>query len=117
MAAASVDIKSAFDMAWLSAIIDAHAKRHCPVYPVKIVKSYFENRRAFFQFHTELVHQVNIGCAQGSVLSPFLWAILIDDALRVEHPFKCIIVAFPDDITIASIDADPGRALLNLQLM
>ena len=71
----------------------------------------------FFQFHTELVHQVSIGCAQGSVLSPFLWAILIDDALRVQHPFKCIIVAFPDDITIASIDADPGRALLNLQLM
>ena len=53
-----------------------------------MIKSFLENRRAYFQFHPGLTHAMEIGCPQGSALSPFLWAILMDDALRLEYPFS-----------------------------
>lgn len=115
-AAAFIDIQSAFDSAWPTAIVDALAKRHCPVYLAKIIKSFLENRRAKFQCHVS-VYDVEMGCPQGSVLSPFLWAILIDDALHTNFQFKNITVAFADDITLGTSNADPEEALADLQTM
>ncbi|KAK2708096.1 hypothetical protein QYM36_015702 [Artemia franciscana] len=47
-------------------------------------------------------------CPQGSILSPFLWSVNVDDPLRSELPTCCTIRAYPDDIcvTVSSKDAN-----------
>ena len=116
-AAAFIDIKSAFDSAWPPAIIQALAKRHCPVYLAKIIQSFLEGRKAIFNFQTAHIHDVEIGCPQGSVLSPFLWAVLVDDAIRDDPAETKLIVAYADDITLISKNINPAEAVKVLQSM
>lgn len=68
-----LDISGAFDCAWPAAILAALAKRKCPVYILKIIKSLFENRMASITSGGIVkVFKVSIGCLQGGILSPFL---------------------------------------------
>jgi hypothetical protein len=57
-----------------------------------------------------MAHTVNLGCPQGGVLSPFLWAILIGDVLRLSFPFLHIISGYADDLNIASSHKIPEVA-------
>lgn len=115
-ACAFLDIKSAFDSAWHPAILAALAKRSCPVYLIKLVKSFLHDRQATISLEacsTDI--KINLGCPQGGVLSPFLWIILIDDALRATFDFPFRLVAYADDLTAITWHKDPAIATRNLQ--
>lgn len=67
-----------------------------------------------FQFK----HKVEIGCPQGSVLSPLLWLILINEILELGDSLPaCIeIIAYADDLTIVYSHMQLEAALLTLQM-
>ncbi len=67
-----LDIKSAFDSAWHSAIQSALIKRSCPPYLIRTVLSFLANRKAILTVSdAEAIKTTNLGCLQGGVLSPF----------------------------------------------
>jgi len=116
-ASAFLDIKSAFDSAWHPAIISALVNRGCPIYLTKIVDSFLSNRQACFSINEYcLKRNVNLGCPQGGVLSPFLWNLLVDDLLRIPFPFPTKFSGYADDANIATVHKDPSIATHNLQL-
>lgn len=47
-----------------------------------------------------------IGCPQGSILSPFLWNVLIDGILRPTDVDKNELIAFADGITLIAWDSN-----------
>jgi hypothetical protein len=112
------DIKSAFDAAWHPAIRNSLIKKGCPRFLVKILgdfpsfrSSTLTNASSSFTANTEL------GCPQGSVLSPFLWNILIEELLSLSFPFSFFILAYGDDIVLCVMDTNFEIALANLQAM
>ena len=56
-----------------------------------------------------------LGCPQGSLLSPFLWNILMDALLRMQFGQGAAILAYADDVTVAVSDRDSGLASQRLQ--
>jgi hypothetical protein len=54
-----------------------------------------------------------LGSPQEGFLYPFLWIILIDDILRTTFSIPFIILAFADDLTIATSHLDPVQAVHN----
>jgi hypothetical protein len=117
-AVAFLDIKSAFDAAWHPAILSSLIKKGCPLYLVRLVSCFLSCRTAILAHNgSTKAHTVNLGCPQGGVLSPFLWAILIDDVLRLSFPFLHLSSGYADDLTIASSHKIPELATQNLQIM
>jgi hypothetical protein len=64
-----------------------------------------------------LLTQIMLGCPQGSILSPFLWNILLEDLLSLFFPFPFEIIAYADDLVLCTFDKDPILAGRNLQLI
>ena len=117
-AVAFLDITSAFDSAWPTSILDSLLKKDCPVYLVKIIKSFLSDRVGLLNDNGKVYScDIEIGCPQGSVLSPFLWIVLIDNILRLNFPFNHKIIAYADDITIATSDKVPSVAVDRLQVV
>jgi hypothetical protein len=85
---------------------------------MKIVSSFFSNRKAFFSKGNEpYIKMVHIGCPQGGVISPFLWNFLVDDLLRTAFPFPVKFGAYTDEIPVVTSHKDPAIATRNLQLV
>jgi len=110
-----LDIKSAFDAAWPPGIIAALGTKGCPGYLIRIIRDFLSGRRAVLKNQDkELLVDVSVGCPQGSLLSPILWNILIDEMLRIKLPGNTRILAYADDITLSSTHKDPAMAVANL---
>ena len=117
-ACAPIDIKSAFDTAWSPTILTALGKRNCPGYLLCVLKSFLHNRRVSLSLQdASLEVDLKIGCPQGSLLSSFVWCILIDDILRLTFPFRTLTIAYADDLTVTATHKDPALATSNLQRM
>ena len=111
-ACALLDIQGAFDNTWHDSIIANLEKNNCPRYLNKMIQSFLSERTAVMQLHeTEITVDIERGCPQGSTLSPMLWNIVIDDALRLNLPPGVKIQAFADDLIITKT----GCAQLPLQ--
>ena len=99
-------------MAWRPAILATFIKRNYPIYLVKVIASYLSDRTATLSVNGVTTEtDVNMGCSQGGVISPFPCAILIDDALRLPFPFIFKILAYADDLIIlgASVEVVQER--------
>jgi hypothetical protein len=117
-ACALIDIKSAFDTAWAPAILLALIKRKWPFFLIKIIKDFLTGRKGKFdQQQTDEPFQFPTGCPQVSLLSPFLWNILIDDILHLPAESKLYgwILAYADDISTTLQHKDETMAVRLLQ--
>ena len=111
-----LDISAAFDSAWPPAIVHALLKKECPGYLVKIVLSFLLGRECFIEDNvSKYSHKIEIGCPQGSILSPFLWNVLIDGVLRAVEFEGTDVIAFADDLTLLAWDKNPINAVKKLQ--
>ena len=115
-ATAFIDIQSAFDRASHHAILAALVRKECPDYLVHIIASFLNNRRAtLFNETCSFSVDLHTGCPQGSVLSAFLWLVLVNDVLEIPFDFAYLNLAYADDITLAAAHRDPETATANLQ--
>ena len=96
-----LDIKGAFDNAWPPSIICKLKEKHCPSYLINLIASFLHHRTASLKmFDSQYEAQIQKGCPQGSILSPFLWNLIIDGALRETLPKGIKIQAYADDLVI-----------------
>lgn len=115
-AAVLIDIKSAFDAAWHPSIISALGLKRCPQYLIRIIASFLKGRRAVLSLkEIKILVAILLGCPQGSMLSPFLWNVMLDGMLRLELPSGVRIFAYADDVTILATDRDPAVAVRKAQ--
>lgn len=94
-----LDIEKAFDSVWHHGLLHKLHVNKFPMHLIRIIKSYLENRRSFVEFlgGRSLNYQTPAGVPQGSLLSPFLFIIFIND---IVSPKNCHIATYADDTAI-----------------
>ena len=84
---------------------------------MKLIQSFLLSRSGRMKSSVFLVFDILLGCPQGSILSPFLWNILLEELLNLSFPFLFSIIAYADDIVLCTFDKCPFVAQKNLQEM
>lgn len=94
-----LDIEKAFDSVWHNALIHKLMTLKFPIYLIKLVKSYLQSRKAFVEVNGQrsFVFDIPAGVPQGSLLSPLLFNIFIND---VSHPKDCQLAIYADDTAL-----------------
>ena len=111
-----LDIQGAFDHACHANLVIALNNKGCPSNLVKLISSFLTNRSAVFHLHgVTLTIPVTKGCPQGSILSPLLWNVYVDDVFRISLPPGVRIYGFADDIAISKTDKNLFNLRLSLQ--
>lgn len=102
---------------WISRVpLATLIKRSRLAYLNFLVKSFLENGKVIFLHQgSELIAEVPLGCPQSSVLSSFLWNILVDDVLCISFPFRNKVIACADDLTLITSHNDPVVVTQQLQ--
>lgn len=98
-----IDIVGAFDNLWWPAIVNRLVVAGCSSELIRIVKSYFSNRKVIIKDLTRNVcYGVERGCPQGSIFGPAAWNWCLDQFLT---NFTCNfeaedvgVIAYADDV-------------------
>ena len=100
----SVDFISAFDSAWWPSILNGLIKKlKLPRNIYSLIKDFLNKRTAIIKQGSNIYahRKLERSCPQGSIISPFLWNILIDNIMCQKD---CDIIAYADDCLLV-IDA------------
>ena len=94
-----LDIEKAFDSVWHDALIHKLYSLKFPIFLVKIVQSYLCDRKAFVEFNGKNSDRFDIpaGVPQGSLLSPLLFNIFINDIPKTK---SCHLAIYADDTAL-----------------
>lgn len=109
-----LDLERAFDTVWTNSLLLKLLNYKLPIELLKILKSYFSNRKFYIQIMSSKSSMVSIpaGVPQGAVLSPILFNLFINDIPLSE---QCEIAIFADDTAIYTAN-EFGQAITeNLQ--
>ena len=107
-----LDIEKAFDSVWHSAILHKLLKFKYPIYLIKIIQSFLNDRKSFVQVFEAKSESFNIpaGVPQGSLLSPHLFNIFVND---IPKPHLCDLAMYADDSALIASTLNP-RSLISL---
>lgn len=94
-----LDIEKAFDSVWHEGLIHKLFNYNFPIYIVKLIESFLKNRKAFVSLQkVQSDHfEVPAGVPQGSLLSPLLFNVFINDIIT---PSECELAIYADDTAI-----------------
>lgn len=100
-----IDIEAAFDCLWWPAIIAKIIKAECSSRIVKIIKSYFKNRRMSMQSKFDKIDKfMQRGCPQGSIIGPMAWGwcmdTFLDDFQNNIDEQDAEVIAYADDLAM-----------------
>jgi hypothetical protein len=91
-------------------------KKGCPLYLIKIISSFLYSSKAELSCaDTTLLTTVDLGCPRGSILSRFLWNVLVDSLLDTHFSFANKVIAYTDDLVLCTWHYGPKIARKNLQ--
>jgi ribonuclease HI len=97
----SFDIASAFDTAWHPVILNNLKRNNCPYNVFMLIQSYLSDRVSFLKIGDHTVNRtLEIGCPQGSILSPLLWLLNFNSIFNIPLLGNFCRTAFADDLTI-----------------
>lgn len=98
---ALIDLEKAYDSVWHDGLIHKLIANNYPVQLIHMIQSYLRNRKAFVDFNGQSsdIFNVMAGVPQGSLLSPHLFNIFIND---IPTPDKCELAMYADDTAIIS---------------
>lgn len=115
-AAVSLDVEKAFDTVWHDGLKYKLSNIGLPVKLVRLLSSFLTDRTISVRCEHELSQPVNLsaGTPQGSVLSPLLYLIYVND-LPIHPTNKCDGGQFADDISLWSSDTSLNVIRLRLQ--
>jgi len=80
-------------------------KRNIPVQLLEVLENLISCCHSYVKWNNvwSSVLEINFGARQGSVLSPFLFAVYLDDLSRLESSVNgCHIILYADDILLLS---------------
>ena len=110
-------MKGAFDNAKWPTILDRLIRFKVPGNLVRIIGSYLVGRQVLYQTSEGRVSKnTSQGCVRGSIASPTLWNILLDDISTIELPEEVKLFAFDDDVTVVAKHSDPKHLARQLNL-
>jgi len=107
----SIDLTKAFDKVNHSALYMKLMKRHVPVELLRLLESWLSDCFACVKWNNSwsCVFKVSSGVRQGSVLSPYLFAVYVDDIGKLFNArLGTFVVLYADDILLLA----PSVALL-----
>jgi hypothetical protein len=98
--AVSLDVEKAFDAVWHDGLKYKLSQHHLPVKLIRLLSSFLDDRTIQIRVEGHLSPAVHLeaGTPQGSVLSPLLFLIFVND-LPVDPRHSCRAGQFADDIT------------------
>ena len=97
-----LDIKGVFDNAWHPSNITNLRRKNSPDYLIKWIFNFLNQRTATLRlFDQKFETSIKKGCPQGSPLPPFLWNLIVDDALRLNLANGFLIQGFADNLIIS----------------
>ena len=103
-----MDLEKAFEIASASAILESLARRGVKRKLVKWCKDFLEERRAHvrFQGKTSNTQTFDKGTPQGSILSPFLFNLLVENLATLPLGSGTKVLVYADDIAIITSGAN-----------
>jgi ribonuclease HI len=117
--AAFIDISAAFDNIRMETLRKAAIQKHIRPSIINWIIKSLQSRKIITNLNeTEIIFMPDQGIAQGSILSPLLWSIVVDEIVRLlnNQGIKCF--AYADDICIyvtgkfeATVRDSLGKAL------
>jgi hypothetical protein len=92
-----LDIERAFDTVWHNALLHKLLHFNFPIFLIKIVKSFLSERKAYVSLNKSKsnIYSIVAGVPQGSILSPFLFNIYLNDLPKISN---CHVSLYADDI-------------------
>jgi hypothetical protein len=98
----SLDVKGAFDAAWLPSILKTLKEFNCPKNLNSLAKSYLSERTAIFTTSSmQMEREVTEGCLQGSCCGPGVCNIQYNSLLNLEFGKRTKALTYADDLLIA----------------
>lgn len=98
----SLDFTNAFNSLRYPLVLNFLKKHECPSNLFNIIQSFFQDRIITFVTPNKqnISKLTNIGCPQGSPLSPLMWNILLTSLLEIRFHSHTYIQAFADDVVV-----------------
>jgi endonuclease/exonuclease/phosphatase family metal-dependent hydrolase len=95
----TLDLEKAFDSVWHDGLLYKLSKIRTPLPLLGLIESYLEGRKSYVEIDGKKSATFNIpaGVPQGSILSPHLFNVFIND---IPLPSKCQLAIYADDTAI-----------------
>lgn len=109
-----IDIEKAFDSVWHDGLIYKLEKINTPTHLIKMIASFLKNRKFIVNIRGEesTPRDIPAGLAQGSILSPLLYAIFTSD---LKNPQNCELGLYADDTAILSAAKQSNTIIKRLE--